>query len=624
LDIEILNNPPNNSQNKTLAPSQPQIQEDNTVERNPRIITRSMTASINSSTIGIQDNNNNNKDNNKELVVEIPRKEDQYYKQFEKIHHCAQIIDKYPDIFLIKEGNNEPNSYNQAITGPHANNWSKAMKLEISELVDKNTWDIVDIPKDRQPLGARWVYRLKTDQNNNIIKYKARWVVQGFKQIEGLDYLETFSTVCRPETYRITFVLATALGWTLHQFDVKNAFVHADIDTDIYVTLPQGFYNDLDKNKKCLKLKKALYGLKQSPRLWYKYLSNILNKLGFKAIPYDEGAFINHHYKMILLCHVDDLIITGPNHKQIKEISEKISTDIELKYIGEVNTFLGIQMKINKKNKTLLLHQEKYTKNIIKKYNKEELPLRKSPTRNIKLYKNNGQATYKETVEYQRYVGSILYLAVKTRPDIAYPIQRCAKYASNPAKEHFLAVDDIFAYLHNCPEEGILYNCSNIKELILKIYCDSDWASCLDTRRSVTGYITMLANNTISWNSTLQKTVATSTTEAEYMALADACKEALYICNSFNYITKELSIPVPKQLPLILVDNTGAIKLANNPEFHKRTKHIDIRYHFVRELLENNEIQIKYIPSKENLADSLTKTIPITQLEQWKKNIQLV
>ena len=208
------------------------------------------------------------------------------------------------------------------------------MQLEVDELNSQNTWNLVDLPNNRTPLKGKWVYKIKRDLNNNIIKYKARWVVQGYNQIIGIDYLETFSTTCRPETYRLIFILAVQNKWLLYQYDIKNAFVHANIDKDIYIIQPIG--HELNNNKVC-KLNKALYGLKQSPRLWYKYLLDICTKLGFKTLPYDKGIFINEANKTIIICYVDDLIITSPNKLEIDLIISNISKVLKLQYLGLIH-----------------------------------------------------------------------------------------------------------------------------------------------------------------------------------------------------------------------------------------------------------------------------------------------
>ena len=217
----------------------------------------------------------------------------------------------------------------------------------------------------------------------------------------------------------------------------------------------------------------------------------------------------------------------------------------------------------------------------------------------------------------------MLYIALKTRPDIAFAVQYCARYCSNPGILHFQAVDNIFAYLNKYPDLGITYTGINNHNLIIKAYSDSDWGNCLDSRRSTTGYITTLGNNLISWGVTLQKSVALLSTEAEYMAITECSKETIYLQNIINELNNSLQLKIPTNIPVIMEDNTGAIKLGHNAEFHKRTKHIDIKYHYIRELVENNKIRILYINTKEQLADPLTKPITGPILNIWRNKIGL-
>src|SRR4030095_16978596 len=386
-----------------------------------------------------------------------------------------------------------------------------------------------------------------------------------------------------------------------------------------YMIPPTGFYNNI--NKVC-KLKKALYGLKRLLRLWYKFLSNILYKLGFHTFPYDDGAFINPNIQTVILCHVDDLIAIGPNKDIIEKIARESSKEIDLQFMGEINTFLGIDINIDRQNKILYMHQSKYTHNILIKYNKDHLYPVNTPSTGEKLLRNTGEATQGDIKLYQQQVGYLLYLALKTRPDIAFATQQCAKYASNPNNLHFKAVDRIFAYLKKYPNLGLKYNCNNI--LNLKGYCDSDFANCIDSRRSTTGFIFTFGDNIISWNTCLQKTVALSTCEAEYMALKEAVKEAIYLNNMIISLNKLLSLKISINIPPIMEDNNAALKLAENPEFHKRSKHIDIAYHFTREAINNNMVKIIYIPTKEQLADPLTKPVMGNKFHWWINMLQLV
>ena len=523
-------------------------------------------------------------------------------------------------LVLLNTTNNEPKTYKQAIESLNKEEWLNAMNTEITELEAQNTWTITNLPPNKTTLRGKWVYKLKTDNKGNIKKYKARWVIKGFNQILGIDYIDTFSTTCRPETYRLVFIIAITNNWKLNQYDVKNAFVHALIDVEIYTELPTGYYTNTP-NKVC-KLNKALYGLKQSPRLWYKHLYNILNKLGFTIFPYDEAVFIHIEYKIIIICHVDDFITTGPNNTQIQLIIKEVNKEIKLQYLGELNQFLGMDFTINN-NKELYINQHKYTQDIINKYNKQDLiPISTPINLGVQLIKSNTQANKEDIKLYQQQIGALLYLALKTRPDITYAVNKCSRFMSNPDKSHFKALDQIWKYLNKYPKLGLYYNCNNPTNT-LKGYSDSDWGGDISSRKSTSGFLFLYNNNIISWNSTLQKTVALSSCEAEYMALKEATKESIYLTSVITYINTKLHLYNTSNTPTILVDNKGSLKLAENPEFHKRTKHIDIIYHFIRECIRDNKLKVGYIPTLEQLADGFTKGLDNNKQQNLINNLNI-
>jgi hypothetical protein len=337
------------------------------------------------------------------------------------------------ELALIVNLNNEPNNYKEAISSPNNKEWIEAMQKEINELNRQNTWNLATLPDNRTTLRGKWVYKIKTDINNNIIKYKARWVVKGFNQVLGIDYLDTFSTTCKPELYRTIFILAMQNRWNLHQYDVKNAFVHADIDKEIYIEQLIGFEKEayikddyklinnisfagnkrlktdnisssnksITNNKLVCKLNKALYGLKQSPRLWYKYLLDACKEHGFIILPFDKAIFIHEEYKIIIICHIDDLIITGPNETKLNNIITKLSNKLKLEYIGLINQFLGMEINLDYKNKTILIHQTKYLNNIMTRFNKGNLTPVLTPVElGIQLYKSDEKANKEDLTLY--------------------------------------------------------------------------------------------------------------------------------------------------------------------------------------------------------------------------------
>ena len=570
-----------------------------------------------------------NKPTQKEkLEILLPRKTTRFLSQFKRLDEEAEEYlhltkDNFEDnqYILITNLENEPKSFIEAISSPNKEHWIRAMQEEYKELTSSNTWTLKDLPKGRVALGGRWVYKLKTNSKGDIIRYKARWVVQGYNQVLGLDYLETFSTTCRPECYRLVLLLAVNAGWHIAQYDVKNAFVHANIDSTIYVTQPRGFIQE-GPSKFCL-LNKALYGLKQSPRLWYKHLKQALLKEGFEVFPFDEGIFIHSTKGIIICCHVDDFIITGANKAVIEAFTKSLAKSIKITYLGEISTFLGNEIEINRIKKSIYIHQRRYTQKILAQYKKLGLrPVSTPFEAGVKLKKSTSQASKEEIKEYQQQIGSLLFLSLKTRPDLAFAVSKCSRFMSNPDKSHFKALDRIWQYLNTYPDLGILLDCSS--EVFIKIYCDSDWASNLDDRRSTQAYISCIGSAPINWATKLQKTIACSSTEAEYMALKTATQESIYLLNMLKWLSDRKLVQLAKPFATILVDNLGAKDLSENPTHHERTKHIDIAFHFVRQTIESGITKVIHIPDKLQVADPLTKGVLKPKLDWFKETINLL
>jgi hypothetical protein len=400
------------------------------------------------------------------------------------------------------------------------------------------------------------------------------------------------------------------------QYDVKNAFLHADIDVPIYCKLPDGLYNDNKYNNKVALLRKALYGLKQAPRLWYLYLLKVLLDNGFKKSEYDSGVFYHTIYSIIIVCHVDDCMVVGPNRTIIEKIMNSIRNNVKIELMGSLTSFLGNDIDINYEDKTVKINQTRYTRKLLSRFeiidNPKYKPCNTPGIAGLRLHKNKYTATEANILEYQKQIGSLLYLALKSRAEIAYSVCYCARFMSNPAIEHFKAVDRIWSYLLKYPDLAINYNCNG--NLELRGYTDSDWAGDPIDRKSTGGYVFSLGDythiNPISWTSQLQKTIALSSTEAEYMALKESAKEAIYLFNFISELNADLKLHIDQKIPLIFTDNEGSINLSKNPEFHKRTKHIDIHYHYTRNLVNENKLDIKYVPTKEQIADIMTKFLP--------------
>ena len=329
---------------------------------------------------------------------------------------------------------------------------------------------------------------------------------------------------------------------------------------------------------------------------------------------------------IIVLCHVDDFLALGENEAELNKVLEAVSEKVKLQDLGEVSTFLGIEFSLEKHEETgptkalgptkglkptkgyksIKLHQTKYTQSILKRFGKENLtPVTTPVQEGVKLQKATSDPSKEDIQLYQEEVGSLMWLSGKTRPDLTYAVNNCARYMAKPDKSHCTALDRIWKYLNGYPDLGLYISYNS--DIGLIGYSDSDWANCLMNRKSTTGYCFLYNRNLISWNSALQRTVAISTCEAEYMAIREATKETIYLSSILKWLEKEKLGTYLPTTPPILTDSEAALKLANNPEFHKRTKHIDITYHFIRECIKDGKVKVIPVRTTDQLADGFTK-----------------
>jgi hypothetical protein len=384
---------------------------------------------------------------------------------------------------------------------------------------------------------------------------------------------------------------------------------------------PIGYNKDL--NLVC-KLNKALYGLKQAARQWQIHLSNKLNKLGFIAISADNSIFVNKNRNIILATHIDDILVFSEKLEYINKLYKDLNQELDVSNLGEIKYYLGIEVFRNRSKKSIILTQKRFILNLLNRFNKLDLKPAKNPlVLGIKLEKNLEQATELDIKEYQKQIGSLIYLVTATRPDLAYPVGLLARFMSNPDSTHFKALDRIWQYLIYSKDYGLIYQFPS-KSIDLLGYSDSDWGGDY-SRKSTTGYLYLLGDlnikTAISWNSKLQKTIALSSCEAEYMALKEAIKENLYIKSLIKQIPVLNS--VINNTKTLYTDSNSAIDLAKNPVHHFRTKHIDIQYHFVRENYLNKVINLEYCPTEIQLADGLTKAISTEKYLDFIKELGL-
>ena len=417
-----------------------------------------------------------------------------------------------------------------------------------------------------------------------------------------MDYDETFSPVIRFESVRSLIAISVQKGFQLHQLDVTAAFLNSHLEKEVYMKQPEGFVVKGKEHLVC-RLKHSLYSLKQSPRCWNYVLDSHLKSIGFVQSSNDP---------CIYTALEGDIILAGESSERIS-VKKALSEKFDVKDLGELNYFLGVQVVQDRKDDKAWTGQPTFTESILKKYGMEEAKPIKTPVNaNSKLVKASEESELADQGLYQSAVGSLLYLSSRTRPDIAFAVNSAARFCSNPTKQHWTAVKRIFRYLRGTTQFGLLYSKGESDALVG--YSDADWAGDCNDYKSTTGYMFQIGGTVVSWKSKKQSCVALSTAEAEYMALASAAQEAVWMRELNSDLCNQPSEPT-----LIFEDNQSAISMAKNPQFHGRSKHINIKFHFVREQVGSNKICLKYCPSENMLADILTKGVSCEKFERLSR-----
>lgn len=475
------------------------------------------------------------------------------------------------------------------------------MQQEIASIHKNKTWLLEDLPVGVKPITCKWVYRLKPEIPGTPPTHKARLVARGFEQKPGIDYDETFAPVVKWVTIRATVALAASKRWDIHHMDVRTAFLHGVLKENVFMKQPPGFEVPGHEHKVC-KLLRSLYGLKQSPRAWYEKIDSALRQIRLLRSSFDHNLYYLHQDNniLIVMLYVDDLLITGSSSKMVKWIKHFLQQTFDMTDLGQIQKYLGVLFEYFPQG--ILLHQKEYTESIIEQFLPEGLHTAKVPLpAGTHLVCDTGTPPVDST-HYSKLVGKLIFLTI-TRPDISFAVNRIASFMASPQTAHMESALHILRYLKGTTDLGLLYEHGT--PLNVCGYTDADWGTCADTRRSIGAYLFTAANGSISWQSKKQLTVSRSSTESEYRALSDGVQEAVWLSRLLQELQVLPSLPTPvchsnEDISLTLpnsiqlhCDNQSAIKLARNPVFHARSKHIEIHHHFVRESLrQRNRSQV--------------------------------
>lgn len=499
-------------------------------------------------------------------------------------------------------------SYETAINGPEKELWEQAMAEELKAFEENQAWEFVHRKEADRVVQCKWVFKKKFECDGKV-RYRARLVAKGFTQKEGLDYTETYSPVLRYSTLRLLFALSVKLNLKITHLDVTTAFLNGYLNENVYMHVPP----NLDCKENCiLKLKRAIYGLKQSARAWNERINDCLLNSNFVRLKLEPCLYIKRSEKelIIIAVFVDDFFIFSNCQDMVNEIKSVLIKKFKIKDLGQLKQCLGIRIQMYK-NGSISLDQKHFVDYILNKFNMTNCNGVDTPIENnLKLEKSVDVC---KQYPFQQLIGSLMYLSVLTRPDISYSVSFLSQFNNSYSLIHWKHAKRILRYLSKTKSYGLMFTKDDCN---LEGFVDADWASNTVDRKSYTGFYFKFSGSVISYECKKQQTTALSSTEAEYMAITEACKEAIYLKNLLNEIVDFCNYTIT-----LYNDNQGAQKLTENPMFHKRTKHIDVRHHFVREAVANKYVKIVYLPTSEMPADLLTKGLSSVKHSYFVKKL---
>ncbi|WJX96077.1 hypothetical protein P8452_77325 [Trifolium repens] len=552
-----------------------------------------------------------------DVVEEQPAQVEQIQRRSNRIRHEPErygyLITEQGDVLLMDQ--DEPVTYQEAITGPESEKWLEAMKSEIDSMYTNQVWNLVEPPVGVRPIGCKWVFKKKTDMDGKVHTYKARLVAKGYKQIHGVDYDETFSPVAMLKSVRILLAIAAYHDYEIWQMDVKTAFLNGNLLEDVYMTQPEGFDIPNEAHKIC-KLQRSIYGLKQASRSWNLRFDETVTKYGFIKNEDEPCVYkkVSGSKIVFLVLYVDDILLIGNDVPTLQQVKTWLGNCFSMKDLGEAAYILGIRIYRDRSQRLLGLSQSTYIDKVLKRFNMHDSKKGFIPMQHgICLSKTQCPSSKEERermneIPYASAIGSIMYAMLCTRPDVSYALSATSRYQSDPGESHWIAVKNILKYLRRTKETFLVYG--GEEELSVVGYTDASFQTDKDDFRSQSGFVFCLNGGTVSWKSSKQETVADSTTEAEYIAASSAAKEAVWIKKFISELEVVPSIVDPISL---YCDNNGAIAQAKEPRSHQQSKHILRRFHLIREIIDRGDVKICKVPTLDNIADPLTK--PLAQLK---------
>lgn len=504
--------------------------------------------------------------------------------------------DAVDGLCLLTVAADEAITFKQAMEGPEAEQWRAAMQEEMQSLVANETWTLIPPAAGQRCVDNRWVYKRKMDADGVVQRYKARLVARGFSQVEGVDYQETFAPVLRYQSFRTIVAVAAAKEMQLSFFDVTTAFLNGTLQERVLMRQPDGFGDGT--GRVCL-LRRSLYGLKQAPRCWNERFVEVIAQYGLVKSEADPCVFVRRDRSstLILGIYVDDGVVAATDKTEAAKLIGHLKEHF---HITEDNGGLFLGMKVEQSGDRIVLSQGAYARRILERFRMDNSsPVSTPIDPNSLLCSDNSSEPV--SFPYRQAVGCLNFLATVTRPDVAFAVGVAGRHLQHPGPADVRMVKRILRYVRGTQEYALQYQKGRAVDLLG--YSDADFAGDPVTRKSTTGLVMLVAGGLVAWASRLQSVVAQSTTEAEYVASAEASKELVWQKRLLVELVDQL------ELPTLMVDNQGAIQLAEKDIQHRGTKHIEVRYHYIRHEVEKGTFRLEYVASKDQLADVLTKAL---------------
>lgn len=506
-----------------------------------------------------------------------------------------------------------PINFEDIARRPDKDLWMKAIQEEVDALHKNSTWELTDLPPGRRAIQSKWVFKIKRNEENSIEKYKARLVAKGCSQRPGFDFNETYAPVVKLTTVRIVLALAVRFDLHIHQMDVKTAFLNGTIREEIYMKLPSGFKSN---EQKVCKLKKSLYGLKQAPRMWNEEFDQYIKKFQFHRCESDYCLYvkIQQTFRFYLVLFVDDLLLVSDSIEEIDKMKTILSKKFEMTDMKEVKYFLGFL--VEKQSGKLKISQKSYIEKVLLRFGMVECKIANTPMEsNLKLVVSDAMPVTSKP--YKELIGCLMFIMTISRPDISAAVNYFSRMQAAPTDQHWVYLKRVVRYLKGTINLKLVFN-KEVDVPVLEGYADSDWGTDVNDRKSTSGFVFKLFGSPVSWSTRKQPTVSLSSTEAEYIALCNAVCECLWIQSILKEMNIDNSIP-----GIIYEDNQACLSIARNPKQHQRMKHIDIKYNFIRNVVQEEKVHLEYIETRNQLADIFTKGLSRIQFGRLRERLNL-